>query len=433
MTGKLLLRGGVVVDPSQELEEVRDLLIEDGKIAAVEPGLQVEDCEVWDVTGKHVLPGLIDLHVHFREPGQEGKETIASGSRSAALGGVTTVVPMANTSPVIQKPADIRYVSYIAQDQAIVNVYPVAAATVDLKGEELTEYGNLKAAGAIALSDDGRPIMNGAVMRRVLEYASMFDLPVMLHEEDLHLSAGGSMHEGYWSTYLGIPGISPSAEEVMIARDLILADETKGRIHIQHVSTARSVDLVRTGKERGIQVTAEACPHHFTLTDEAVKGYRTSAKMNPPLRTAWDRDAVIQGLKDGTLDLISTDHAPHTRHEKEQEFDLAPFGIIGLETMFPLTFNQLVLPGHLPLLYAVRKMTLEPARVLGLHHEKGTLMTGFDADVTIVDLNLKRTYTEAEIESKSRNTPFIGMELQGWPVGTIVGGRVVMRDRKIVA
>ncbi|MCA9447922.1 MAG: amidohydrolase family protein, partial [Candidatus Omnitrophica bacterium] len=254
MSEKLLLRGGTVVDPSQELEEVRDVLIEDGKISAVETDIKSEDCEVWDVSGKHVLPGLIDLHVHFREPGQEGKETIASGSRSAALGGVTTVVPMANTSPVIQKPADIRYVSYIAQDQAIVNVFPVAAATVDQKGEELTEYGNLKASGAIALSDDGLPIMNGAVMRRVLEYASMFDLPVMLHEEDKNLSAGGSMHEGYWSTYLGIGGISPAAEEVMIARDLILAEETKGRIHIQHVSTARSVDLVRTGKERGIQV-----------------------------------------------------------------------------------------------------------------------------------------------------------------------------------
>ncbi|MCA9436753.1 MAG: dihydroorotase [Candidatus Omnitrophica bacterium] len=433
MSEKLLLRGGTVVDPSQELEEVRDVLIEDGKISAVETDIKSEDCEVWDVSGKHVLPGLIDLHVHFREPGQEGKETIASGSRSAALGGVTTVVPMANTSPVIQKPADIRYVSYIAQDQAIVNVFPVAAATVDQKGEELTEYGNLKASGAIALSDDGLPIMNGAVMRRVLEYASMFDLPVMLHEEDKNLSAGGSMHEGYWSTYLGIGGISPAAEEVMIARDLILAEETKGRIHIQHVSTARSVDLVRTGKERGIQVTAEACPHHFTLTDEAVKGYRTHAKMNPPLRTAWDRDAVIQGLKDGTLDLISTDHAPHTRHEKEQEFDLAPFGIIGLETMFALTYNQLVLPGHLSLMYAVQKMTLEPAKVLGLHKEKGTLMTGFDADITIVDLGLKRTYTEAEILSKSKNTPFIGMEFQGWPVGTIVGGKIVMRDRKLVA
>ncbi len=425
---RLLIRGGMVVDPSQGIEELRDILIEDGRILALAPNLDVSDAETWDAKGLHVLPGLIDMHVHFREPGQEHKETYASGTRSAALGGVTSVVPMANTNPIVEKQADLKYASYLAQDQAIVNVFPVAAATVGQKGEELTEYADLKENGAIALSDDGRPIMNGAVMRRVLEYSAMVGLPLLLHEEDTNLSAHGSMHEGYWSTYLGLPGIPPAAEEVMIARDLILADETRGSIHIQHVSTSRAVDLIRIGKSRGIQVTAEAAPHHFTLTDEAVQGYRTNAKMNPPLRTARDREAVIEGLRDGTLDLIATDHAPHTRHEKEQEFDLAPFGIIGLETLFPLTYTQLVLAGHLSLSEAIRKLTIEPARVLGL--EKGTLRPGADADLSLVDLSLRRVYTEAEIQSKSRNTPFIGTELQGWPVGTIVGGKVVMRERR---
>lgn len=427
---RLLIRGGTVVDPSQGLEGPRDILIEDGKILAIAPNLDVSDAETWDAKGLHALPGLIDMHVHFREPGQEHKETYASGTRSAALGGVTSVVPMANTNPIVEKQADLKFASYLAQDQAIVNVFPVAAATVGQKGEELTEYADLKENGAIALSDDGRPIMNGAVMRRVLEYSAMVGLPLLLHEEDTNLSAHGSMHEGYWSTYLGLPGIPPAAEEVMIARDLILADETRGSIHIQHVSTSRAVDLIRIGKSRGIRVTAEAAPHHFTLTDEAVRGYRTSAKMNPPLRTARDREAVIEGLRDGTLDLIATDHAPHTRHEKEQEFDLAPFGIIGLETLFPLTYTQLVLAGHLSLSEAIRKLTIEPARVLGL--EKGSLRPGADADLTLVDLSLRRVYTEAEIQSKSRNTPFIGTELQGWPVGTIVGGKVVMRERSVV-
>ena len=272
--------------------------------------------------------------------------------------------------------------------------------------------------------------MNGAVMRRVLEYASMFDLPVMLHEEDLNLSANGTMNEGYWSTHLGLPGIPPAAEEVMIARDLILAERTGGRIHIQHVSTEGAVDLIRSGKRRGIQVTAEGTPHHFTLTDEAVCGYRANAKMNPPLRTERDRAAVIEGLSDGTLDVIATDHAPHTHHEKEREFDLAPFGIIGLETLFPLTYSKLVLKKHLTLSDAVAKMTVRSAEALGL--QKGTLRKGADADVTIVDLDLKRVYTKEEIESKSKNSPFIGAELQGWPVGTVVGGRIVMKNRKIV-
>jgi dihydroorotase len=426
---RLLIRGGTVVDPSQGIQALMDVLVEEGKISALGPQLQDEGAEVWEAKGLHILPGLIDLHVHFREPGQENKENYHTGSRAAALGGVTTVVPMANTNPIVEKQADLKYAYYLAQDQAVVNVYPVAAATVGQKGEELTEYADLKEAGAIALSDDGKPIMNAAVMRRVLEYASMVELPIFLHEEDLNLSNRGAMHEGYWSTYLGLPGIPASSEEVMIARDLILADETRGSIHIQHVSTARSVDLIRLGKQRGIRVTAEATPHHFTLIDEAVKGYRTHAKMNPPLRTEHDRQAVIEGLRDGTLDLIATDHAPHTRYEKEQEFELAPFGIIGLETLFPLTCHQLVLPGHLSLEEAVRKMTVEPAKVLGI--EAGTLKPGADADITLVDLNLRRTYTEEEIQSKSKNSPFIGMEFQGWPVGTVVGGRVVMRDRRI--
>jgi dihydroorotase len=430
MTGKLLIRGGTVVDPSQGLEGIADVLVEEGRIAAVDKSIQADGCEVWEAKGLHVLPGLVDVHVHFREPGYEGKETYASGTRSAALGGVTSVVPMANTNPIVQRQADLKYALYLAQDQAIVNVFPVAAATVDQKGEDLTEYADLVESGAVAVSDDGLPIMNASVMRRILEYASMFDLPVLLHEEDKNLSAHGVMNEGYWATYLGLPGIPASAEEVMIARDLILAQETGGAIYIQHVSTAGAVDLIRTGKSRGIRVTAEATPHHFTLTDEAVKGYRSNAKMNPPLRTERDRAAVIEGLKDGTIDHIATDHAPHTQHEKEREIDLAPFGIIGLETLFPLTYQELVLKGHLPLSKAVAMMTHKPAEALNL--DKGTLKKGAEADVTLVDLNLKRRYTAEEIQSKSRNTPFIGTEIQGWPVGTIVGGKVVMRDRKIL-
>ena len=430
MSERLLIRGGTVVDPSQDLEGISDLLIEDGRVVAIDSNLSVEDCEVWEAAGKHVLPGLVDLHVHFREPGQEHKETYATGSRSAALGGVTSVVPMANTSPIVQRQADLKYALYLAQDQSLVNVFPTAAATVDQNGEELTEYADLVENGAVAVSDDGRPVMNGAVMRRILEYASMFDLPVLVHEEDLNLSAGGTMNEGYWSTFLGLAGMSPAAEDVMIARDLILADETGGRVHIQHVSTAGAVNLIRMGRARGVQVTAEATPHHFSLTDQAVCGYRSHAKMNPPLRTEKDRMAVIEGLRDGTLDLIATDHAPHTHHEKEREIDLAPFGIIGLETLFPLTYSELVLKGHLSFSEAVAKMTSHPAKVLGLN--KGTLRPGVDADVTLVDLEMKRTYTKEEIQSKGKNSPFIGMELQGWPVGTIIGGRIVMTDRKIV-
>lgn len=428
---RLLIEGGRLIDPASGVDARLDVLIEGDRIAKIGEGLRETGAHVLRAEGKIVVPGLIDMHVHLREPGQENKETFATGTRSAAMGGVTTVACMANTTPVIDSQADIKLIHYLRKKEGIVSVYPIAAVTKDLEGKEITEFGELKEVGAVALSDDGRPIMNADTLRRALEYARMFDLAIISHCEDLNLVAEGAMNEGRVSTIMGLPGMPSVSEDIMVSRDILLAEFTQGRLHIAHISTAASVDMVRRAKARGVNVTCEATPHHFTLTEEAVMGYRSCAKMNPPLRTHEDVDAVLQGLADGTIDVIATDHAPHTDYEKEQEFNFAPFGVIGLETLVPLVMTRLVEPGILSLSEAIRKLTENPARILGI--DKGYLRVGGDADVTIIDPALELTYSREQIVSKSHNSPFLGWSLRGWPVATLVAGRVVMQDRKLLA
>ena len=427
---RLLIQGGRVIDPASGTDEVLDLLIEGTKIAKIGAALQETGAHVVQAGGKVVVPGLIDMHTHLREPGQESKETFATGTRAAAMGGITTVACMANTQPVTDTKAGIKLIHYLREKEGVVSVYPIAAVTKGMEGKEITEFGELKEVGAVALSDDGIPIMNADTLRRALEYARMFDLPIISHCEDVNLSADGAMNEGKVSTVLGLPGLPSASEEVMIARDLLLAEFTCGRVHIAHVSTAGGVELIRQAKARAVRVSTEATPHHFTLTEEAVIGYNTSAKMNPPLRTRKDVDAVKQGLADGTIDCIASDHAPHTGYEKEQEFNFAPFGIIGLETLVPLVMAQLVTPGVLSLPEAIRKMTVHPARILGI--DKGTLSVGEDADVTLIDPELELTYSRDKVVSKSHNSPFFGWMMKGWPVATIVAGQIVMQDRKLL-
>jgi len=427
---RLLIKGGRVIDPASGTDAKLDLMIEDSRIAKIGRELAEAGAHVIHAEGKLVVPGLIDMHVHLREPGQESKETFATGTRAAAMGGITTVACMANTSPVVDSRAGIKLIHYLREKEGVVSVYPIATVTKGLEGNEITEFGELKEVGAVALSDDGKPIMNADTLRRAFEYARMFDLPIISHCEDLNLSADGAMNEGKISTMLGLAGIPAASEDTMVARDLLLAEFTRGCLHVAHLSTATSVDLVRRAKERGVHVTCEATPHHFTLTEEAVLGYNTNAKMNPPLRTSEDVEAVKQGLADGTIDCIVSDHAPHTHYEKEQEFNFAPFGIIGLETLVPLVMSQIVKPGLLSLPQAIEKLTTNPARVLGI--DKGTLVTGGDADVTIIDPELELTYTREAVVSKSHNSPFFGWTMRGWPVATVVAGRMVMQDRKLL-
>jgi len=424
---KLLIKGGTVADPVTGKITEKDILSVDGKIVRIGANLGPSGAEVLDATGKLVAPGLIDMHVHLREPGFEAKETILTGTRAAARGGFTAVACMPNTNPVADNAALISHIKSTAMVKGMVNVYPIGAITRGSKGEELAEMGDMKEAGAAAFSDDGMPVMNAGLMRRAMQYARMLGVTIISHSEDKNLSAGGAMHEGYVSTVLGLKGIPASAEEVMVARDILLAEETGCRVHIAHVSTAGSVRLVREAKTRGAHVTAEVTPHHFTLTDEFVMGYDTSTKVNPPLRTAADVAAVKEGLADGTIDVIATDHAPHTVEEKDVEYDRAAFGLVGLETAVGLVWTELVTTGVLTPLQAITKLTLNPSNVLGI--PKGTLETGADADITIIDPNLAETVDASLFESKGRNTPFNGRLLKGLPVVTIVEGRVVMKGR----
>jgi len=416
-----LLKGGLVVDPQAETVERLDLLIEGSRVAAMAAGLSAPEAEVVEVAGCYILPGLIDLHCHLREPGEELKETIATGTRAAVRGGFTGVVAMGNTKP----PADNRTVIEFVKRRAeagSVPVYPVGCATKERKGEELAEIGDLFEAGAVALSDDGSSIMNSEVLRRVLEYSRMFDLVVISHCEDRELSAGGLMNEGFNSTVYGLRGIPAAAEEVQVARDLILAEMTGARLHIAHVSTAGSVRLIRDAKQRGVRVTAEVTPHHLCLTDDAVRSYDTNTKVNPPLRSRQDVAALIAGLLDGAIDAIATDHAPHTQEDKEVEFDLAPFGISGLETAVPLIWEHLVETGILTPVQVAQKMALNPARIIGL---PGRLVrVGAEASLTVIDPRQKRPVQAEQFASLGRNTPFDGWELRGWPVLTMVGGVV---------
>jgi dihydroorotase len=418
----ILIKDGYVIDPGRFIGTA-DVLIEDGKIAAVGPNLSAPaGSRVISANGKLVLPGFVDVHVHFREPGFEYKETIQSGSAAAVAGGFTTVCCMPNTSPINDNQAVTEFILERSRLAGLANVLPIGAITKGSEGKELSEIGDLRRSGCVAISDDGKPVMNSLVMRRAMEYALAFGLTVVDHCEDLHLAEGGCMNEGLISTELGLPGIPAAAEDVMVARNLALSELTGARLHLAHISTAGSVRMVREAKSRGIPVTAEACPHHFTLTEELVRGYNTHAKMNPPLRTWTDVQAIKDGLRDGTIDVIATDHAPHATQEKQQDFTEAPFGIVGLETALSLTLG-LVEEGVLSLEQAVQKLTSAPAAAFGLN--KGTLTVGADADVVVVDQQEQWEVDPSKFRSKSRNTPFAGWKVKGRVNVTIVGGRVV--------
>lgn len=419
----ILLRGGRVIDPGRGLDEVADVLLVDGRVEDVGGPGTPDGADVRDVSGQVVVPGLVDVHVHLREPGGEHKETIATGSRAAIVGGFTSVCAMPNTDPPIDDPAAVGFVRAEGMRAGAAHVYPVGAVSVGLEGERLTLIGEMVEEGAVAITDDGRPVHDSGLMRVALEYTQVFDIPVADHCEDRTLSRNGSMNEGVVSTRLGITGIPRAAEEVMIARDLILAEMTGGHIHIQHVSTRRGVELIREAKERGVRVTAEGTPHHFTLTEDAVDGYRTEAKVNPPLRTGDDVAAVREGLADGTLDCIATDHAPHHYDEKEQAFEDAPFGLVGLETALGLGLTELVDGGVLTLPQLIERMSRAPAEAF--HLDAGTLAPGAVADVTVFDPAVEWTVDPATFVSKSHNTPFAGRKLRGQATLTIVGGRVV--------
>jgi dihydroorotase len=446
----LLLTGGRVIDPANRTDQPADVLIVDGKIAAV--GVNAgrnapADIENFDAEGLVVCPGLIDLHVHLREPGQSAKETIASGTASAARGGFTSVVCMPNTSPAIDNAGTVALISQVARQHGVVNVFVAGAITRNIAGEELAPIGSLKNAGVVAITDDGHCVQNNELMRRALEYANMFNLPVMDHCQDYSLVTDGVMHEGYWSTVLGLRGWPAAGEEMIVARNILLAHTTGARVHCQHLSSAGSVQLLREAKARGVPISGEACPHHFTLTDSAMAGsdkfwetdgrgvrghavdgqdrpcwpaYDTFFKMNPPLRTAKDREAILEGITDGTIEILASDHAPHCDYEKDVEFDYAPFGITGLETELSLSLMQLVHSKRLSLTELIARFTTGPANLLGL--KKGTLSVGADADVTVFDPDAEWVFDKADTASKSVNSPFYGWRLKGKAIATIVGG-----------
>ncbi|MCL2390074.1 MAG: dihydroorotase [Endomicrobia bacterium] len=420
---RLQIKNIRIIDPSQNKDYAGDIFVENGVIVSKLSGAADE---IYDGSGKIAVPGLIDVHSHLREPGQEGKETIKTGTQAAAKGGITTVFCMPNTKPAIDNAPAVEFILLKAQKEGLVNVFPIGCATKGSQGEELSEIGVLKKAGIVAISDDGLPVSNSLIMRRTLEYTKMFKIPVISHSEDKELSKNGVMNEGKSSMVLGLRGIPGQAEEVMVARDIMLAELTGGYLHIAHVSTAGSVDLIRQAKKKGIKVTAETCPHYFTLTDDIVKVFDTNTKMNPPLREQKDVDAIKQGLVDGTIDCIATDHAPHTSEEKNKEFDLAPFGIIGFETILSLVLNELVDKKVLSLSQAVAKMTLNPAKIFNLEG-RGSLKEGSIADITVIDPKYSYEFTKESIVSKSKNSPFIGRKFQGGAVLTIVGGKIVYK------
>ena len=424
MSHKLLLRGGRVLDPSQDLDGVRDVLLADGVVATLGEDIAApEDAQVIDCGGLLVIPGLIDVHVHLREPGGEHKETIATGARSAAAGGFTAVCAMPNTEPAMDDPAAVGFVAAEGRRARAARVYPVGCISVGRAGERLAPVGEMVDAGAVAITDDGSPVMNSGLMRLALEYAQTFGIPVADHPEDTSLSVSGQMNEGLVSTRLGLTGKPNAMEDIHILRDILLAELTGGHIHLQHVSTRLGVESIRQAKARGVHVTAEASPHHLVLTEAAVDGYRTEAKMNPPLRAQADVDAVRAGLADGTLDTIATDHAPHHYDEKEAAFDDAPNGVVGLETAVGIVLTRVVNEGVIDLATMVERMSCQPARAFGL--PGGTLAEGSVADVSVLDLDAQWTVDAATFLSKSRNMPFAGWVLRGAPARTIVGGKTV--------
>ncbi len=422
----ILIRGGRVVDPSRGQDEIADVYLTEGRVEAVGRNLGTPDgAMVVDARGQVVAPGFIDLHVHLREPGQEDLETIASGAMAAAAGGFSAVCAMPNTDPVCDNQGVVGFVKAQAQRAGKARVYPIGAVSLGQKGQQLAEFGELVGAGAVAVSDDGKPVASSHLMRTALEYARTFGIPVADHCEELTLSAGGVMHEGTISTRLGLTGIPAAAEEIMVARDILLAELTGGHVHLCHMSTRGSVDLIRRAKERGVRVTAEACPHHFTLTHDACAGYDTNAKMSPPLREAADREAIRQALRDGTIDVIVTDHAPHHYDAKEREFDDAPNGIVGLETSLGLAVTELVRGGLLTLGELVGRMSTLPARIFNL--PGGTLSIGAPADVVVFDPDREWVVRPDEFYSRSRNTPFAGRRLFGRANTTIVRGQIAFQ------
>jgi len=422
---RLLIKNGRVIDPASGYDGVADVWIEDGVIKGVGAGLTAAGSEVIDATGLIVAPGFIDMHVHLREPGFEHAETIESGSRAAAAGGFTSICPMPNTKPVNDNATVTSYMIEKARRHAVVNVYPIGAITKGSLGEELAAIGSMKQAGAVAISDDGRPVMNARVMRRAMEFARSLGMPVINHCEDLHLSAGGDMHEGAESVRLGLRGIPGCSEDVMVARDILLADVTGARYHVAHISSRHSVEMVKFAKSRGLAVTAEATPHHLALADRDMKPYDSNYKMKPPLRAPRDVSAVLEGVTNGAIDAIATDHAPHPGSEKMQEFESCPFGILGLETAIGVTLEQMVHPGSIGIARMVQLFTTGPARILGI--DRGTLAKGAAADVTIFSTDREWTYDVNKSFSKSRNSPFDGQSFKGGPMATVVAGEVVWR------
>ena len=436
------LEGGRVVDPASGRDGAYDLLVVDGRIAEIRPAgaarravkkaarkAQAEASNVLDMSGLVICPGFVDMHVHLREPGQEHKEVIETGTRAAAAGGFTSVACMPNTDPVNDNLSVTEFIVSEARRRGVVNVFPIGSVSKRGEGEELAEIGDMVRGGVVAVSDDGRPVSSSYLMRMALEYTRVFDIPVIDHCEDKSLAAGGVMNEGKTSTVLGLRGMPGAAETIMVARDLRLAELTSGRLHLAHLSTRASLDEVRRARARGVRVTCEVTPHHLVLNEDAVaeSQYDAGTKMNPPLRSEEDRLGLLQALEDGTVDVIATDHAPHHSDEKLQEFDDAPFGIVGLETAVALAMDRLVRPGHIDLSRLVELMALNPARILGVR--KGTLEVGADADITVLDPEAVRTVDPARFASRSRNTPFGGWKLRGWPVLTFVGGRLAHDSR----
>ena len=449
----MLLKGGRLIDPANGIDETTDLLLVDGRVKAVGSDIQDQasgEVSQVDVTGKVVCPGLIDIHVHFREPGQTAKENIESGAAAAAKGGFTTVVCMPNTSPAIDNPGTVALIQDSAERSSKVNVLTTGAITKGIAGEELAPIGSLKSAGVVAITDDGNCVQNNDLMRRALEYTAMFDLPVMDHCQDYSLVGLGMMHDGYWNSTLGLPGWPSAGEEMIVARNILLAEKTQAHIHCQHMSTAGSVRLLREAKLRGVPISGEACPHHFTLTDAAIAGsqkfwhedgkgicypggsdrpswpeFDTNFKMNPPLRSAKDREAVIEGVVDGTLEIISSDHAPHCDYEKEVEFANAPFGITGLENQLAVSLMQLYHSGRMNLADLITRFTVAPARLI--RSDRGTLSLGAPADVTIFDPDVEWIFRRENTVSKATNNPFYDWNLKGRPVMTVVGGEIVSK------
>ncbi len=427
---KILIKNGHVIDPANKIDGVMDIFINDGKISDVGADLSTElnglDIQVIDASGMVVAPGLVDMHVHLREPGFEYKEDIESGTRAAVMGGVTSVACMPNTKPVTDNEAVIKFITQKAKEVGYAHVYPVGAVSKGLEGKELSEIGEMKFAGAVAISDDGRPVYNSSLMRRAIQYADMFDMRVISHCEDLSLVDGGSMNDSFTATKLGLKGIPNSSEDVQIARDILIAEELGMGVHIAHVSTKGGVELIRQAKARGVDVTCETCPHYFTLTDEACDGFNTMAKMNPPLRSADDVKAIKEGLKDGTIDCIVTDHAPHHPDEKECEFAAAANGIVGLETSLGLSIKYLVNEGVLTMSELIEKMSYNPSKILGI--SKGTLGEGKIADITIFNPDEEWTVDVSKLSSKSKNSPFHNFELFGKPQYVIVGGKIIVNQ-----